>query len=94
MYSRKYSADFAAKAGTELSQRNIRHRIFAQFMKPDEEVDHSVTNKTAKTAATSNFRDSEGEDENKLERSKSNSSINDDDLDPCYRTSGHFVDGP
>ena len=56
-------------------------------MKTEEENEHSITNKTAKTAATSNFRDSEAEEDNKLDRS---GSINDEEEEEGHRLSGHF----
>lgn len=71
--SRNNSADFV---GTQkkLNQFNTRHRIFAQFIKSEEEyVDQSVTNKTARTAATTNGRVSDVDP-----RSNRSGSVNDD----------------
>jgi hypothetical protein len=82
-YSRK-SADFVAKP-TELSQNTTRHRIFAQFMKKEEDIDQSVTNKTAKTAATTNYRETDEDNRS----SRRGSSINDEEYQGA-RLSGDF----
>lgn len=74
--SRNNSAEFVGTQN-KLNQFNTRHRIFAQFIKNEEEtVDQSVTNKTARTAATTNGRVSDVDP-----RSSRTGSVNDDNDD-------------